>query len=789
MKVSLNWLKEYVDIDIQSDALATKFNLMSAEVESLDRLVSATNLVVGHVETCELHPDSDHLHVCTVNVGASVLQIVCGAPNVQAGQNVIVALEGAVLPGNFKIKKSKIRGVESTGMICSLDELGIDHKFHMEDGIHVLPDGLIPGSDALKALHFDDEVLDLDLTPNRGDLLSMIGVAYDVSAMLGTKLHITDPVVSEVAEKNPVKVSTRTEGCMSYYARVIKDVRIHESPDWMKSRLIACGIRPINNVVDITNYVMLEYGQPLHAFDYDLVKTNEIVVRNGKNGETLITLDQKVRLLSEADLIITDGSRPICLAGVMGGSETEISDQTTAILLESATFDPIRIRKTSKRMDLRSEASMRYERKLDPNRTVLALNRAAELLEQIASGKVLSGIASFDHNVLIPKPIDFSVPQINKVTGFLYKMSDLKDVFNRLHFDYLVSGDSMIVDAPTRRQDISTYQDLIEEVVRIHGYQFIPTSIPKVPSNGALTKRQEFRRLVRDTLSFLGLDEVLTYSLVPQTEAVEFDLDEKPVVRLAFPMSEDRSTLRHSLIPSMLDVASYNAGRRADRVMIFELGKGYTLESEIEYVCGVVSGVYQESLWQGKEENVDFFVLKGLLESLFDKTGIMGVKYLVPEKKNAMLHPGILAEIWKADRRIGVLGKVHPEVQKQRNLPDTFVFELNLEEMEIASTPNDRMREIAKFPAVSRDIAIVIDQSVASDVIIDHIRKAGKKLLTEVKIFDVYQGEKIAANKKSVALSLLFQDYAKTLETAEIDQLMGRIVHMLEHELQATLRS
>ncbi|HOW37458.1 MAG TPA: phenylalanine--tRNA ligase subunit beta, partial [Bacillota bacterium] len=364
MKTSIQWLQEFVDIPLTPESLAAKFNLMSAEVESLEPMVRAIHLVIGHVETCVPHPDSDHLHVCTVDVGDNkILQIVCGAPNVDAGQTVVVALEGAVLPGDFKIKKSKIRGVESHGMICSLDELGIERKYHSEEGIHVLSEAVRPGTDALKALGFDDTVIDLDLTPNRGDLMSVLGIAHDVSAMLETELRLPDPHVDEDSERNPVRVVTDTPACMSYYARIIRGVRIGESPMWMKARLIAAGIRPINNVVDITNYVMLEYGQPLHAFDFGKLGTDTIVVREAYAGETILTLDGKARLLVAGDLVITDGTRPIALAGVMGGAETEIDGQTTAILLESATFDPIRIRKTSDRLDLRSESSVRFERR------------------------------------------------------------------------------------------------------------------------------------------------------------------------------------------------------------------------------------------------------------------------------------------------------------------------------------------------------------------------------------------------------------------------------------------
>ena len=789
MLFSLKWLKEMVSIPCTREELVAKFNLMSSEVEDHYQLVTATNLTVGYVKTCIMHPQSDHLHICEVDVAKETLQIVCGAPNVAAGQKVIVALEGAVLPGNFKIKKSTIRGVESNGMICSLDELGIEHKYHQEDGIHVLPESSVIGTNPLEVLHFDDEVIELSLTPNRGDLLSMMGIAYDVSAMLDTALTLKDIFVKEVKESNPVKVSTQTPSCKSYYARVIRDVEIKESPEWLKARLIASGIRPINNVVDITNYVMLETGQPLHAFDFDKLKLNTIVVRNAIDNETIVTLDGKTRILVADDIVITDGHTPVALAGVMGGESTQIDQSTKAILLESAIFDGLTIRKTSKRLDLRSESSSRFERGLDPNRTLLACNRAAGLFEQLANGKVLANVNSFENQNLIPIVVDLSLSKLIKVTGYQYSEKLVSNVLKRLHFEFKLQDGIFKISVPTRRIDIKTYQDIIEEIVRIAGYELIPTTLPKSAIPGSLTEVQKQKRLIRETLSTLGLNETITYSLTSESEAKSFDADEKESIQLLYPIVETRGTMRHSQIPALLEVLNYNLSRKAENVHLFEIGKGYSNQGETEFVSGLMTGVFDDSKWQGITRPVDFFVVKGILETLFNKLNVDKVQFLPPKLPHPKLHPGISAEIIIEDISVGLVGKLHPSLSSEKGFPDTYVFEVDLKAILSASKPNDKMKEVSKFPSVSRDLAIVIDRSISAKQVIETLKKAGKKTLIDINIFDVYQGEKVALDKKSIALSLTFQDNSKTLSTEEIDLLVSKIVKAIATELNGELRS
>lgn len=787
MKVSINWLKEYVDVPVTSQELVNKFNLMSSEVAELNKLVDATGLTIGYVETCEIHPNADKLHVCQVNVGKETLQIICGAPNVDKGQKVIVALDGAILPGNFKIKKAKIRGIESNGMICALDELGIDKKYHQETGIHVLNEDAPIGEDPLKYMHLDDEVFELDLTPNRGDLLSILGVAYDTKALLNTTLHIEEPDYQESSEKNPVEVFTETKGCPSYYAVVIKNIEIKESPYWLKARLIASGVRPINNVVDITNYVMLEYGQPLHAFDFDKIETKRIVVRNALENETLITLDGKTRELVKEDIVITDGVKPIALAGVMGGLDTEVSSSTTSILLESATFDSISVRKTSKRLDLRSEASMRFERGLDPQKTLLTAKRATTLFQSLANGEVCKKPSFFDTYDMKKKTLDIPLDKVRSIVGYPFTQEDIKSVFDRLSFDYQNYSEGVRVVIPSRRPDLKTVQDFVEEIVRIFGYQNIPLTTPNTPTTGQLTLKQSLRRKAKSILNYFGLDEIISYSLVSSEKAKQFDLSNEELISLMHPMTEERSTLRHSLLPSLLDVVVYNASRKQDNMQVFELGKVYFKE-EKEYLSGVLSGLYQPSLWQGKKEVVDFFLVKGILLSLIEQLGYQTVEVRKPESDIHFLHPGISAEIYVQNQKIGYVGKLHPEVEHAYGLNQTFVYEIDFTTLVGLSQKDRKFKAIAKYPSVTRDMALVVEGNQSAEEILQVVKQAGKKMLESVEIFDLYEGNQLEQGKKSIALKLIFQDYEKTLETEEVDQIFNRIVKALTEKCQATLR-
>ncbi len=787
MKVSLNWLKELVDINVSIEELADKFNIHSAEVEEFYKLVEATNLVVGYVVEKEKHPDADKLSVCQVDVGGEIQQIVCGAPNVDKGQKVIVSLPGAVLPGNFKIKKSTIRNVESNGMICSLNELGIDKKYHNEDGIHVLPSNLEVGKNAIEEMYLNDEVMELDLTPNRADLLSMMGLAYDTAAILDTDVHLNTPNVEEIDELNPVTIKIDTENCFSYYARVIKDIVVGPTPLYMQARLVAAGVRPINNVVDITNYVMLETGQPLHAFDYDLLGSNTITVRMAEEGELFKTLDEKERNLTKDDILITNDKYGVALGGVMGGFDTEITDTSSTILLESAVFDPYHIRKTSARLDLRSEASNRFERKVDPARTVLALDMASELFSKYANGKVLKGVSSIDNTNKEEIMIDLSLEKINHYLGTNYSLDLVKDTLSKLAFNYEVNGTSFTISAPTRKQDIETYQDIIEEVGRIIGYDKLPLTLPKTVSQGSLTDYQIFRRKLKTIMTGLGLNEVISYSLLNEEKVFDFVKDKVEVVKMAMPMSKDRSTMILTPINGLLEAVKYNTARKNKDSFFFELGSRYEKDKETLLLSGALTGELSNTNWQGKKEIVDFFAVKGLLESLFSKLNLSHLEFKqMSDYKN--LHPGQSAYIVDRTGTVGFIGKVHPKYEKENDLNEVFVFELDVKKMYEIRRPLKKVKDVNKFPSIYRDIAIVVDKEISASQLTEAIQKAGKRMLVDKTIFDLYNGESLGEYKKSLAIRMEFSDSSKTLEVSTVDERTKEIVNHLEKRFGAKLR-
>lgn len=807
MLVSYNWLKDYVDInDVSAEELADKITKSGIEVEAVELLNKGiSGIVVGHVLECQKHPAADKLNICQVDIGeGEPQQIICGAPNVAAGQKVIVAKVGAVLPGNFKIKKAKLRGEASNGMICSLQELGIETKFvpkEFAEGIFVFPDNVEIGSDPLEHLNLTDKVLELSLTPNRADALSMIGVAYEVAAILGRDVKLPTPVVNESNQKaaDYIKLTIDAKEDNPYYAaRVVKGVKIGPSPLWMQMRLMAAGIRPISNVVDITNYILIEYGQPLHAFDYDRLGSKEILVRRAKEGENFVTLDNQERTLKNDHLVITNGIEPVALAGVMGGANSEVHNDTVNVLIESAVFNGQTIRTASKDHGLRSEASARFEKGVDPLRAKQAADRAAALMEELAGGEILAGVVEADYLDRTSINVSVTTDRINNVLGTNITTNEVAQIFTRLQFDFTEDNGSFTVTAPSRRRDIVIPEDLIEEVARLYGYDYIPTTLPIGDSTpGKLSPYQEKRRKVRRYLEGAGLFEAVTYSLTSSEKAVSYwdEATEATPIRLAMPMSEERGTLRLSLIPHLLEAIAHNSARQLDNLALYEISKVYLSENEIdtqlpierENLAGAVTGLWHSHLWQGEKKPVDFYVVKGIIEGLFAVLGLENVVAFEQGKKEG-LHPGRTAIIKLEDEYVGFIGQVHPDQQKALDIHATYVFELNLEKLLHVNVEGVKYEAIPRYPSVTRDIALVVDQQVVAGTVQAAIKEAGGKLLKEVSIFDLYQGEHLEKGKKSIAFSLRYFDPEKTLTDEEVTKAHDRVLKAVEEQLGATLR-
>ena len=781
MKLSTNFVKDYVDIDVDLKTLAEDMTGVGNEYDSAEKLINATNLVVGEVIECEMHPDSDHLHVCKVNVGNEVLQIVCGAPNVRKGLKVIVALVGAELPGDFKIKAGKIRGVESNGMLCSIAELGLDSKFlrpEDKEGIHELPETAVPGDDPIKLMEMDDGVIDFELTSNRGDLLSILGMAYELGAIYDKKVKDIDLSYNQSNEdiNNSFKVNVKTDNCSIFLAKRVENVVIKESPTFIKNRLIASGIRPINNVVDISNYVMLEVGQPLHYYDADTLN-GCLEVRMAEENEKLTTLDDVERTLSSEDIVISDGKKAIGLAGVMGGLETEITENTKNIMIESAIFDNVKIRKTSKEI-LRSEASNRFEKGLDPNRTYMAIERSCHLLEKYADAKIVGGLVKYDEASLEDTKIDVSLEKVNRVLGTTISKEDVLNVFRKLAFETEVNGDKITVSVPKRRIDISIEEDLIEEVGRIYGVNNIEGKLPSLPlKQGSYNKTL---RNIRNKMIDLGLNETLSYILVNDKEATKYTTDNVEIVKLLDPMTEERNTLRYSMIPSLLKIYEYNKARSQKDVYIFEIGKGFYKKDE-QYgenlkLCVLMTG---ERYLSVKSKQVDFYDIKGVAEELLDYLGYAGrYSFVVKDELPKEFHPYQTAQISVNNDIVGIIGKLHPNCTKD----NVYVLEINLDKLLEKKTGKMKYKEISKFPSVKKDLAVVIDKDITSEEIAKQIKKLAGNLLLGNKIFDVYTGENIEENKKSIAYSLEFGAADRTLTDDEINAILEKIIAGLEKQ-------
>lgn len=755
MLISNEWLKEYVTIDDSVSNLAERITRTGIEVDDLiDYTKDIKNLVVGFVKSKEKHPDADKLNVCQVDIGEDEpVQIVCGAPNVDAGQYVIVAKVGGRLPGGIKIKRAKLRGERSEGMICSLQEIGISSNYipkSFESGIYVFSEAQVPGTDALQALYLDDQVMEFDLTPNRADALSMIGTAYEVAALYNTKMTKPETTSNELdlSANDELTVTIENEDKVPYYsARVVHDVTIEPSPIWMQARLIKAGIRPINNVVDISNYVLLEYGQPLHMFDQDAIGSQQIVVRQANEGEKMTTLDDTERELLTSDIVITNGQTPIALAGVMGGDFSEVKEQTSNIVIEGAIFDPVSIRHTSRRLNLRSESSSRFEKGIATEFVDEAVDRACYLLQTYANGKVLKDRVSSGELGAFITPIDITADKINRTIGFDLSQNDIVTIFNQLGFDTEINDDVITVLVPSRRKDITIKEDLIEEVARIYGYDDIPSTLPvfdKVTS-GQLTDRQYKTRMVKEVLEGAGLDQAITYSLVSKEDATAFSMQQRQTIDLLMPMSEAHASLRQSLLPHLIEAASYNVARKNKDVKLFEIGNVFfangegELPDQVEYLSGILTGDYVVNQWQDKKETVDFYLAKGVVDRVSEK---LNLEFSYRRADIDGLHPGRTAEILLENKVVGFIGELHPILAADNDLKRTYVFELNFDALMAVSVGYINYQPIPRFPGMSRDIALEVDQNIPAADLLSTIHAHGGNILKDTLVFDVYQGDR-----------------------------------------------
>ncbi|MCE5033013.1 phenylalanine--tRNA ligase subunit beta [Staphylococcus cohnii] len=800
MFISKEWLETFVEINQPVNVLAEKITRTGIEVDDIiDYTKDIKNLVVGYIQSKAPHPDADKLSLCQVDIGEEApVQIVCGAPNVDAGQSVIVATVGGRLPGGIKIKRAKLRGERSEGMICSLQEIGISSNLvpkQFEEGIYVFTSDVKPGTDALTALYLNDQVMEFDLTPNRADALSMIGTAYETAALYNMPLKKPETQCETTNEQatDELSISVQNQDKVPYYsARIVKNVKIQPSPEWMQMRLIKAGIRPINNVVDISNYVLLEYGQPLHMFDKDHIGSDQIEVRQAKAEEKMTTLDDQERTLKESDIVITNGDSPIAIAGVMGGDFSEVTENTTNVIIEGAIFDPVSIRHTSRRLNLRSEASSRFEKGIATEFVDEAVDRACYLLQQYASGTVVQDrVAAGDLGQFVT-PIEITVEKVNKTIGFDLSREEIEAIFVQLGFETTLEGNSLTVMVPSRRKDITIKEDLIEEIARIYGYDEIPSTLPVFEhvTPGTLNDRQAKTRIVKATLEGAGLSQAINYSLVDKARATDFALQDRSTISLLMPMSEAHATLRQSLIPHLIDDVSYNVARSNHHVALYELGRVFfgneedQLPDEVEYLSGILTGDYAVNTWQSKKEAIDFFVAKGIVERIAE---ILDIQFEYEAGEITGLHPGRTALVKLNNEIVGFVGELHPQTENDYDLKQTYVFELNYDKLMSVSVGYINYQPIPRFPGVSRDIALVINRATPSAQIVNVIKNNGGDILQKTEVFDVYEGEHVAEDEKSIALRLSYLDTKQTLTDDKVNEVHDRILEALQAE-GATIR-
>ncbi len=806
MRVSFNWLQEYVDIDVSPAALAGSLTLAGLAVEGMEEPGKGIEKVyTGKILKIDTHPNADKLVICQVALGGEEqTQIVTGATNVRQGQVVPVAIVGAKLAGGLTIKKAKLRGMESRGMLCSGAELGLDPDILPEDqqhGIMILPADTPVGLDVKPLIGLDDVIMELELTPNRGDCMSMLGVAREVAALLKKPLKMPVIQLSEIppGPEDNVRVDIDdADLCRRYVARLLKNVKIGPSPAWMQQRLRAAGVRPISNVVDVTNYVMMEMGQPMHAFDYNKLKDGHIIVRRAVTGETIVSLDKAERKLAPDMLVITDPGGPVAVAGVMGGLESEVTEDTTAVLLESAYFKPVSVRRTSRDLGLRSESSSRFEKGIDLTGCLRAADRAAALLAQMGAAETVALVVDNYPEPAVEKTVLLRPDRVNWLLDTNLTTAEIGQLLTRLHFTVQEDSSGLLVHVPGYRPDISIEVDLIEEVARLYGYNRVKNTLPTgVITQGARTYAQRLALNIKDFLAGSGFKEVITYSFINTRVFDRLGLPEenpfRNVVKLQNPLSEEQAVMRTLLFPGLLEVLQRNSNRRVKDGAVFELGRvfypreGELLPEEVQMLAVAVTGSTQGS-WNARPVSMDFYYLKGCLETLLAYLGVKDVAYR-PAADIRGFHPGRTAIVQAGDVELGVIGELHPDVQENYELSQRVtVLELNFHRLiHVSGTPK-KYQPLPKFPGVERDLAVVVRKDIPAQEIIDKIYQAGGAILRDVQVFDIYHGEQFAPDQHSMAFALKFQAADRTLTDEEVAIKTDGIMEALQRDFGAILR-
>ena len=799
MKVSREWLEEYSDIDVDTVKLGDILTMAGQKVETIEqRGNDIKNVVVGKILEIKKHPDADHLVITKVDVGTEILQIVTGANNINVGDIIPIAKDGSELPGGKKIKKGSLRGIDSCGMMCSIGELGIDlNEFpnQIEDGIMILDKSFESklGENIVDVLNLKEDIIDFEITPNRPDCLSVEGLGRETAVALGKdfknpRKNIDELKVEDKEELEGLKVDIKAPDlCYRYIARIVKNVKIGQSPEWMVRRLKACGVRSINNIVDITNYVMLEMGQPMHAFDINSISGKHIIVRRANNGEKITTLDETERSLDENDLVIADEIKPVAIAGVMGGLNSEIESDTDTVVFESAVFYGGTVRKTSKKVGLRTESSSRFEKGLSAENALRAVNRAVELVEMLGIGEVVDGKIDRYPTKQVKREIKLEPDRINSLIGTNLSKEEMVDILNKL--DIKVENDVAYV--PYFRMDLEQMADLAEEVARFYGYDKIDGSLMKSETTiGLRTKAQKIEKKVMETLQNEGFSEIYTYGFINKKELEKCNIPDevrKLSICISNPLNDDFKYMRPSTVPSMMNTISFNINQKNEDVFLFDISRNYKninnvvengevpLEEKI-----LTLGMY------GKD--CDFYILKGVIENILEQISVN--KYdIEKEVNNKTYHTGRCANIKVGIDSVATFGEVHPEVLQNYDIQKrVYLAEINLSKLTKYARENKKYTEVPKFPAVERDIAIIVDENVEVGKIEKVITKKAKRILENAKLFDIFRNEKIGENKKSVAYSLSFRDKSKTLSDDEVNQTMENIIKELQKEFNAELR-